>query len=189
LAANREQQPAFFTYSEKQSRLELVLSMTNAEISPRVLREEIRRLAQIAENTANLWEISNQSSPQAPPGKQVATSVPQATNSAPQRTAQAQPRTTAPAAAGSILGKWSASRSDKEAFAMQLNADGSFVLVFVNNGKQSRSTGKYTHTGGQLTLTTEGGGKFAGGVANLTATSFEFVPTGKASKLTFQKAS
>ena len=73
---------------------------------------------------------------------------------------------------------------------MQLNTDGSFVLVFVKDGKQSKSSGKFTLGGNQLVLTTSDGGKFTGQVGNQTAKSFEFTPVGgKASKLTFQRAS
>ena len=73
---------------------------------------------------------------------------------------------------------------------MQLNSDGTFTLVYMNNGKQSKSTGKYTLAGGQLTLSTNEGGKFNGSISNVTAKSFEFIPPTNANgKLTFQKAS
>ena len=72
---------------------------------------------------------------------------------------------------------------------MQLNSDSTFVLVYVNNGKQSKSVGKFTTTGGQLNLTTTDGGKFAGNLSNITGKSFDFTPpTNAAGKLTFQKA-
>jgi len=60
----------------------------------------------------------------------------------------------------------------------------------VKDGKQSKSTGKFTLTGSQLTLTTSDGGKFGGTVSNLTVKSFDFTPpSGATGKLTFQKAS
>jgi hypothetical protein len=89
----------------------------------------------------------------------------------------------------SLVGKWSAVRSAKEAFALQLNTDGSFVLVYVKDGKQSRSTGKYALSDGLLTLTTSDGSKFSGSLGNVSARSFEFIPQSAASKLTFQRAS
>jgi hypothetical protein len=187
LGANAQHRPAFFSFSEKRKRIELLVSVENTEISPRVLREELRKLAAIAENTANLWEI----------GGSVAAATPQAPNTntnTQQRVAATAPAQTAPQAAAAppanLVGKWSAARSATEAFAMQLNADSSFVLVFVKDGKQNRSTGKFTASSGQLILTTAEGGKFGGGVANITARSFEFTPSGaNASKLNFQRAS
>ena len=178
LGSNIDFQPAFFSFSDKRKRIELVATIANSQVSAESLREELGKLAAISESTANLWESTGSSAAPAPAaGGNVAANPPAAA---------------APADAGTsaLVGKWSASRSQKEAFAMQLNADGSFVLVYVKDGKQSRSTGKFTATGGQLTLTTSDGGKFAGGISNASARSFEFIPQGgKASKLTFQRAS
>lgn len=188
LSANAQNRPAFFSYSDKRKRIELVVSLENAEISPRLLREELRKLGSIAENTANLWEVTATT--------RVATTS--AVTTAPQQqqraTAPVQVQATPPAAANvavnQVVGKWSASRSANEAFAMQLNADSSFVLIYVKDGKQSRSTGTFTLVSGQLTLNTSEGGKFGGGVTNFTTRSFDFTPQGtSANKLTFQRAS
>jgi uncharacterized protein (TIGR03066 family) len=138
-------------------------------------------MAAIAESTTNLWETTATPAPQP--------TAPQPNNVAaqPQRAPQ---QAAAPAANNSFVGKWSAARSASEAFAMQLNQDGTFVLVYVKDGKQSKSTGKFAASGSQLTLTTSEGGKFAGQLSNQTAKSFDFTPAGgKASKLTFQRAS
>src|SRR5262245_27591407 len=56
MSASRELRPAFFSYSDKNKRVELILGIANDAISPRLLRDEIRRLAQMAEGTAGLWE-------------------------------------------------------------------------------------------------------------------------------------
>lgn len=100
-----------------------------------------------------------------------------------------QPRNAA-APVGDIVGQWSTARSSDEAFAMQLNSDGSFILIFVRRGEQSFSTGKFTLSGSQLTLTTSDGGEFTGKVSNLTLLGFEFTPQGGAAttKLSFQRA-
>jgi hypothetical protein len=182
LSASRELRPAFFSYSDKNKRVELILGIANDAISPRLLRDQIRRLAQMAEGTAGLWEA------QAANTNVAATSP---TASAGAKNAAAPPAGAATAAAPStgngLLGKWSAARSDKEAFAIQLNADNTFVLVYIKDGKQSRSTGQYALAGGQLTLTGSDGTKFAGTLGTVTAKSFEFTPPTSA-KLTFQKA-
>lgn len=178
LGANREHQPAFFSFSEKRRQIELFLSMSNEQITPRSLREELRRAAGIAESTANLWEIS---------GSAPANSAPKAAGTQAVANAAATPASTAPAA--SLVGKWSAARSNTEAFAMQFKADGTFILVSIVNGKQSKATGKFSLNAGQLTLATEKGSSTAS-VTNIAASSFEFTPPGKASaKLTFKRAS
>ena len=61
------------------------------------------------------------------------------------------------------------------------------MLVYVKDGKQSRSSGQFTLAGGQLTLTGSDGTKFSGSVGGVTAKTFEFTPPNTA-KLTFQKA-
>lgn len=184
LAANREHQPAVFSFSEKRKRLELWRSVTNIDISPRALREELRRLTTIAESTAGLWDIGLAAAPSPAPQ--------QGTQPAP--APQPAPSTGQPPTANTLLstltGKWSAARSAKEAFAMALNADGSFVLVYVKDGKQSRSTGRFTLQGTQLSLNGSDGSKLSGTISSVTEKSFEFTPQGSsAGKLSFQKAS
>lgn len=185
LASNMDFQPMFFSFSAKQKRIELVSSLANGQVSSETLRNEMSKMAAIAESTASLWETTATPAPQP--------AAPQTNNVAAQpQTAQPRPtqQAAAPAANTSFVGKWSAARSRTEAFAMQLNQDGTFVLVYVKDGKQSKSSGKFAASGNQLTLTTSDGGKFAGQLGNVTARSFDFTPSsGRASKLTFQRAS
>lgn len=192
LTINRDLRPVMFAYSEKNKRLELLRGLDNDQISPRMLREEIKRLAGIAEGTSSVWEVSAAPTTPAAPAPTATAAAPTARTAGPvtQQTAPPAAAQAAPAApAANLVGKWSASRTAKEAFAMQLNADSTFVLVYVKDGKQSKSVGKFTTASGQLTLTTTDGGKFAGNVSNLTAKSFDFTPpTNAAGKLTFQKA-
>jgi hypothetical protein len=199
LSAGREIRPASFTYSEKNKRIELLVSIDNDAISPRMLREELRRLTQLAESTVGLWEVSSVSNiagtaPAAPasPTAPAAGAKPNSQNltintNTPKNAAAPPAGAQAAGSQSALLGKWSAARSAKEAFAMQLNADGTFVLVYVKDGKQSRSTGRFTLSSGQLTLTGSDGTQFSGGISGVTARSFEFAPPSGA-KLTFQKA-
>lgn len=193
LSAGRELRPASFTYSDKNKRLELLVTIDNDAISPRMLREELRRLAQIADSTSGLWDMTAAgnvatSAPTAPAAGTRPSSQNITINTAknPSQPSAAAPPATA-AAGGSLLGKWSAARSAKEAFAIQLNADNTFVLVYVKDGKQSRSSGKYSLSGSQLTLSGSDGTQFSGAISGVTARSFEFAPPSGA-KLSFQKA-
>jgi uncharacterized protein (TIGR03066 family) len=187
LAANRDFQPMFFTFSDKRKRIELVSSLPNGQVSES-LRDELNKMAAIAESTTSLWESTTTTTAPAAPATSTPSTQPTFNNLAANRPAQSP--ATAGSSSSNLVGKWAAARSQSEAFAMQLNSDGSFVLVFVKDGKQSKSNGKFTVGGNQLTLTTSDGGKFAGQIGNLNGKSFEFTPTsGKASKLTFQRAS
>jgi hypothetical protein len=125
LGANRKLQPAFFSYIEERKQIELSSSFPNGQVGPKMLREMLQNLSNVAEETANLWDLDGKSAP-------------------------------------NLVGKWSAARSNAEAFAMQLNGDGSFVLVSVKNGKQSKAAGRFTFTGGQLALAVSDGGKLVG---------------------------
>ena len=72
---------------------------------------------------------------------------------------------------------------------MQLKADGTFVLVHVNQGKQTRSSGKFTLSGQLLTLAGTDGSKLAGNIGGVSGQEFQFQPTGgKGSSLTFKKS-
>lgn len=183
LSANLDHQPVMFAYSEEQQKLELFVSIENSQISPKLLRDELRRIATVAEQTAALWEIDPPAAA-APVAAAPAATVPASTVPAATATAPATG-----SAAPSLIGKWSASRSDKEAFAIALNQDNSFVLVHIKDGKQNRSTGKFTLEGGQLTLTITAGSKLVATIGNLTDSTFDFTPQGgKAAKLSFKKA-
>lgn len=185
--ANRDEAPAFFAYSTKRKRIELYRTLENDGITSEQLRGEISRLAEIAARTQGLWKLETQAGakPASPPTKAGAASKP----------ATAKPPTgpvprTAPSAKADLVGRWSAAKSKTEAFAMQLKADGTFVLVHVNQGKQTRSTGRFTLSGQSLTLAGSDGSKLAGDIRSISDKEFSFQPTGgKAGSLTFKKAS
>jgi uncharacterized protein (TIGR03066 family) len=184
LGANREHQPAFFSFSEKRRQIELFLSIPNEQITTRLLREELRKAATIAESTASLWD-GGSAAPSAtttPVAAAPSKSTPATTIA---RTSQPQ---SAPISGNNLVGKWSAARSTTQAFAMQFKADGTFVLVSVIDGKQSKATGKFSLNASQLTLTTDNGTSTAN-LTNVSASSFDFTPPSKAgAKLTFKKA-
>lgn len=83
--------------------------------------------------------------------------------------------TTAPASP-SLVGKWAASRSKTEAFAIQFKADEKFVLVYINNGQQSRSKGTYSLESGKLTMVGDDGFRLAGTIDSSSGEQFRFKP-------------
>lgn len=176
--ANRDQAPAFFAFSSKRKRIELYRTLENNGLTADQIRREIGRLAEIAVQTQPLWKFDKESAKPAPRPQQA--SPPQAA---------AAPTAKPAATASAFVGRWAASRSKTEAFAMQLKSDGTFVLVHVNQGKQTRSTGKFTVSGQQLTLASDDGSKLAGSVQNMNGQEFQFQPLGgKSGSLTFKKA-
>ena len=211
LSANRDYAPAYFSFSSKRKRTELHLGVDNQAMTGESLKREIDRLAAIAKETQSLWQLepAEAAAPAQPPAAQQPSTAPQqpapqqpaqrqvATKTAPAQTAapaqgNANAATPAPAANPSLVGKWSAARSEKEAFAMQLNADGTFVLVHVADGKQNRSTGKFTFSGQQLTIVGSDGTRLSGTISQQSQQEFHFLPAGATSKtpsLVFKRAS
>jgi hypothetical protein len=189
LASNRTHAPAFFSYSDERKQMELLSSVPNDRPTLEAIKAELERMATIAGKTIALWEpnlppgtVANGQAPsntQAPNNGQIA-------NSGPVGPANSQPSgQTAPV----VTGKWSAARSQTEAFALLLNQDSTFTLVYVNNGKQSRSTGRFTLDNNQLSLNADNGARIAGNFSMTSENTFELIPgTNPASKLTFNRA-
>jgi len=193
LESNEKSGRTSFAFNRERNRIELFSLIRNSGVNAQTLRDEINRLAILARDTESLWNLEESaggaastqvtitnggatkvpllpvvptpvSSP-APVANAPAPNAPQAT---------AGPAASLPIAANSVQGRWSASRSSTEAFAILLNTDGTFVLVSVNNGKQARSTGKFTLQNNQLTLETSDGGRLLGKVTLVTASEFRF---------------
>ena len=90
-----------------------------------------------------------------------------------------------------FTGRWSASRASNEAFAILFDANGSFVLVSIKDGKQAKSSGKFTVVGTQLTLEGTDGVRLSGTIAMKSATEFSFQPsstTGTIAAFNFRKS-
>ncbi len=169
LDASREHSPAYFAYSSKRKRIELYRTVEGQAPSAQRLKTELNRLAEIAKSTETLWNLTA-----------VQTNKPVTTSPT------ALPK---PAATPSLAGKWSAAKSAKEAFAVQLTADGKYTLVHVADGKQTKSSGTFTLAGQQLTLAGSDGTKIAGNITSQSQQQFVFAPSGsKAAPLTFKRA-
>ncbi len=218
LESNEKSGRTSFAFNRERNRIELFSLIKNSGVNAQSLRDEINRLAILARDTESLWNLEESAGgaalTQAATANGGATKVPVApvavapvavapvASPAPAATAPTTSQSATPPAAGlpaenpelssnSLQGRWSASRSATEAFAIQLNADGTFVLVSVNNGKQTRSTGKFTVQSSQLTLETSDGGRLLGKVTLVSTSEFRFEQetngaTGTA--LTFRKA-
>ena len=63
LGANVDFQPTFFSFSDKRKRIELVSGVANVQVSGESLRDELSKMAAIAESTANLWEVNAAAAP------------------------------------------------------------------------------------------------------------------------------
>ena len=90
-----------------------------------------------------------------------------------------------------FTGRWSASRASNEAFAILFDANDSFVLVSIKDGKQAKSSGKFAVSGAQLTLEGTDGVRLSGTVQMKSATEFSFQPsstTGTIAAFNFRKS-
>ena len=186
MTANQQYAPAYFSYSTQHKRTELLRSFNSHEVTSDLLKKEINHLASIAKETQTLWNFANSTPAISSPAKSVPAPAP-----APVLGTAKPPVASAPATTDSVVGKWSATPTEKEAFAMLLNADGKFVLVHVNQGKQTRSAGKFTHEKQTLTLIGDDGTQISGTISSQTAQDFTLQLQTKAEKptvLAFRRA-
>lgn len=185
LATNREIENAFFAVSEKRGRVELHRWIDNASITDSRLRNELNNLAEIAANTERQWDFSRSTT-----GDDASAKTKSAASAGPADNVSNEPSqsATSTASTASLVGKWSAARSDKEAFAMQLNADNTFALVTVLNGKTTKSTGKFELAGQTLKLIGADGTRLTGTVTVTSASEFQFQLENSSTSLTFKKA-
>ncbi len=174
LNANRETDRATFAYSTNRRRIELHRVLDNRSMTSDKLLRETNELAEIAEKSQDLWVID--------------------TKSTTYEVADAKPEAAVPAAASqsiSLVGTWSAARSKTQAFALQINADGSFNMVTASGGKNAKSTGKYTLSGSTLTLVDTKGTRLSGRVEQTSSKEFKFSPAGSkdaSTGVTFKRA-
>ncbi|MFT5522840.1 MAG: hypothetical protein ACI9HK_000784 [Pirellulaceae bacterium] len=163
LTATRKYAPSRFAYNGELRAIMLLHNVSNEGTDAKVLGDQLLRLLAIAKETRKLWDIAK-----ADPTGPAETETPSENNL-------------------TLVGTWSAVQSATEAFAIQLKSDGKFALVYVNSGKQNRSTGTYSFNGESLNLLGGDGLKLNGGVSNLSEKQFqvEFQP---GSSLTFKSA-
>ena len=152
MTASHENAPALFAYHAKRERTELSMVMKNRGLTGQLLRDAVNRLAILAKSTDKIWALQTEKPGQAKPKPEN----------------KQRPTTSA----ATLVGKWSAARSATEAFAVEFTANGSFNLVYINNGKQTKSTGKFTVKAGSLSLVGNDGLKLEGKVTLNSDTQF-----------------
>ncbi|HZZ73924.1 MAG TPA: hypothetical protein VFE24_16850 [Pirellulales bacterium] len=133
--------------------------------------------------------VAAPTNPPAPVQNPTRTSTPE-TNPAP----APNPRTNIPANTNAnypeLAGIWSTSFGDKDGLALSMRSDGQFTIVHVKDGKQTKSSGKFSYDNGTLSLVGADAFKLAGRITNLGDKSFEFTPQGAAAtaKWTLKRA-
>ncbi|HEV7282461.1 MAG TPA: hypothetical protein VGN57_19820 [Pirellulaceae bacterium] len=177
MEANRADRAERFAFSAKLGRVELHRSIDNEGVTGARLREALEAMTAVAEETKSLWNLAD-----------VPASTPAASSTAATNAASAANSGTS-AAATSLVGSWTASRSKTQAFALRLDADGKFALVTVDGTRNVQSSGSYVLGSGKLSLNDAKGGSLAGTIAVRSAEEFEFTPAGgSAAALVFKKA-
>lgn len=162
--------PTMFVYNSARQRVEVSRTMQNLNLNGQLLRDTINQMAILAKDNSAMWANAEQTSAATPDS----TSTPTAPSSVSVSTTTLQ-------------GKWTASRSDKEAFGIEFKSDRTFSLVYINNGQQSKSAGQFTTANKSLSLTGNDGLKLAGKITMTSATEFKFEPANMAA-LVFTKA-
>lgn len=164
--------PTMFVYNSSRQRVEVSKTMQNLNLTGQLLRDTINQMAILAKSNSAMWANAEQK-PVATPNTKLTT-----TPTAP---------TSVSVAATTLEGKWTAARSDKEAFGIEFKSDRTFSLVYINDGQQSKSAGQFTITNDTLSLTGNDGLKLAGKISMVSATEFKFEPANMAA-LSFTKA-
>lgn len=161
LQANRSNWSAFFAIAGEPQRIELVKTISNNGLDSEQFRDELDKLADMADKTQKIWKsegvrIRQATEPTEPETDASETTTP--ATAAPTTPATPAPATTQPETnsaapnTSSLAGKWIATPTTNEAFALQIDADSSFKLVHVKGTKSTKSKGTWTLTGTTLTL-------------------------------------
>ncbi len=166
MTASQENAPVLFSYHTVRERTEVSQVIKNENITGLMLRDTINTMAILAKKTAAVWASTDQLK-----SASEETSTPVASN-------PTTPIAPAPTVAAStkLVGKWSAARSATEAFAVEMTSTGTFNLVYINSGKQTKSSGKFTATATTLSLVGTDGLKLEGRLNIKSDTQFSFSP-------------
>jgi len=201
LETNEKSGRTSFAFNRERNRLELFSLIENSGITGQTLRDQINNLAILARDTESLWNLEeaaggaleNSSVTESAGATKIVESQAQTPTKAAQPNSPAAQDVPVIAAvpAKSLHGRWSASRSATDAFAILLNDDNTFVLVSVTGAKQARSTGKFTFLSNLLTLEGSDGSRLGGSVSLVSDSEFRFEPQSAGATstvLTFRKA-
>lgn len=167
MTASQKNAPAMFAYHAPRQRTELSVTMKNDNLTGQMLRDEINRMAVLAKKSADVWANDSQKASANP--------------TSPRPTVKQSP------APVELSGKWAASKSATEAFAIEFKANRTFNLVYIKDGQQTKSSGSFTVENGSLTLSGSDGLKLTGDLTVSSDKEFRFKPQ-NSSVLVFRKA-
>ncbi|MGI9473721.1 MAG: type III secretion system chaperone [Rubripirellula sp.] len=157
LSAGDPGKAAFFAFDREEELMQLQASLSNRSVIAREMANELRQLASFAGEKSELWSKLTVKQPKKAASKPTA---PKALTPSPRTPAS---NTTASKSAGSkgisLVGRWSASLSSTEAFAIQVSANDRFQLANVKAGKSTVSKGALVRNGNKLTLNGDDGTK------------------------------
>lgn len=174
MKVSQDNAPMMFVYNAERKRVEVSITVQNLNVTGQMLRDEINRMAVTAKNNSDMWTNAEQKSARKPSKTTAPATQPTTTQSPTISTNR-------------LLGKWAAARSEKEAFGVEFKTDGTFNLVYINNGQQSKSSGTFAVQPGSLKLSGSDGLKLEGKLTITSETEFRFEPASIAA-MTFKKA-
>ena len=165
LSAGDPSRGAFFAFDREEEMLLLRASLSNRSVVASEIAQELKQLATIAGEKSELWSnlvrtekaSSTKTQPTKAPSKPApAQNKPAVTKSTPVPPAAKSPRTgsggTPSGSTVSLLGRFSASLTATEAFAIQISNNNRFQLAHVKAGKSTVSKGALVRNGDRVTL-------------------------------------
>jgi hypothetical protein len=202
LQANRSNWSAFFAVAGEPQRIELVKTISNNGLDSEQFRAELDGLADMADSTKKIWKSEgvrirqSTEKTESDSGELYDAATPTPSTSEAKTPAPAVPPTQAEAkpaapATSSLTGKWIATPTTNEAFALLIDDDNTFKLVHVKGTKSTKSKGTASLAGTTLTLKGDDGTTISGTIERK-SDSFTLTMTGAGGKsinLTFKSGS
>ncbi len=185
MKVSQKNAPALFAYHPGRERTEVSSALKNQGLTGLELRDEVNRLAILAKKYDTMWSGEQEKTQESQPPQ---TQTPQTQTPQTQTPPSPPQQNNSPTSTSRLVGRWSAARSATEAFAVEFTSSQTFNLVYVNNGRQTRSSGKFTVGNGSLSMTTSDGTQITGSLTVNSDTQFTLTIR-NSTPLVFRKAS
>ncbi len=185
LQANDSDKRLYFSYSKANGTIRLRHAISSRSVSPDQLKKTIEMMTNFAAEHADVWSQFKLASPKvvakvSSPGTAAATTTKPKTLVKATSSTSSTPKTVSQP---SLVGLWSASITNGEAFAIRIQGDNRFQLVHMKAGKANVSHGTASKVGNQLTLKGDENVTIVGTVAQQTSEAFQLNINGPDGKI------
>ncbi|NND96074.1 MAG: hypothetical protein HKN47_01955 [Pirellulaceae bacterium] len=153
LSAGDSREHLLFAYNAKLGNIRIRHTASNRSVTPSKMKTIVQEMALFAETHSDAWStivVKGAETPKS--GKTPSKTLASVQSTSANKASAALSNPTKPATKKTLVGTWSASVGNGEAFAIQIGSDRRFQLVHVKAGKSQTSVGTASVAGGQLTL-------------------------------------